>query len=188
MLPATLSHDLSFTEDKPIPGPSATDLPVRPGHGQWPRMLVLSEDVRERLTMWLEDEIQKCLSERDSLVADWERWQEDYWATPREAVKNFPFERAANIVIPLTAIAVEAVYARLLNTIFSVKPFWSIRPRSLPWADAAPFVEKWLQTEVENVNSLDMYGVASHSLMEFTKLGTGVLKTGYEREVRKSLI
>lgn len=188
MLPATLSHDLSFTEDKPIPGPSATDLPVRPGHGQWPRMLVLSEDVRERLTMWLEDEIQKCLSERDALVADWERWQEDYWATPREAVKNFPFERAANIVIPLTAIAVEAVYARLLNTIFSVKPFWSIRPRSLPWADAAPFVEKWLQTEVENVNSLDMYGVASHALMEFTKLGTGVLKTGYEREVRKSLI
>lgn len=182
-----MSHDLSFTEDLPIPGPERSELPPRPGAGMWPRMLNLDEETRDRLTMWLDDEIGKCLSEKGPLIADWERWQEDYWATPAPGPKNFPFERAAKIIIPLTAIAVEAVYSRLLNTIFSVKPFWSIRPRALPWADAAPWVEKWLQTEVENEKSLNMYGFASHSLMEFTKLGTGIAKTGYEKEVRKSL-
>jgi hypothetical protein len=186
MIAGALSHDLSFTEDKPIPGPKAVDLPMQPGTGQWPRMLNLDEETRERLSRYLDDEIQHCLSEREMLVADWERWQADYWATPK-GVKNFPFERAANIIIPLTAIAVEAIYSRLLNTIFSVKPFWSIRPKALPWVDVAPQVEKWLQTEVENESSLNIYAFASNALMEFVKLGTAVSKSGYEREVKKSL-
>jgi hypothetical protein len=184
----------SFTDpaaagEVPVPGfPEVTEVEeVSPRRGMWPRMLVLDEETENRLVMWLDDEIRKCLSERDGLIEDWERWQRDYWAVPETKIKNFPFERAANIVVPLTAIAVEAVFARLINTVFSVKPLWSIRPRSLSWADDAPVVEKWLQSEVENENSLDMYRFASHALMEYVKLGTSVGKTGYERELRKSI-
>lgn len=148
-------------------------------------MLVLSEDVENRLIQFLAFEVDQCYQERDGLVEDWIQWQKDYWAKPAKKVQNFPFTRAANIVIPMTAIAVETIYARLLNTLFSVKPFWSIRPRTEGWIKAAPGVEKWLQSEAEDINSLDIYGFSRESLLELIKFGTGVGKSGYERDLRK---
>ena len=151
----------------------------------WPRMLVLDENTEGRLKEFLAHEISLCWQERDTLVDDWIQWQKDYWAKPAQKVKNFPFQRAANIVIPMTAIAVEAIYARILNTIFSTKPFWSVRPRSADWVRLAPEIEKRLQIVAEDPNILDVFGFARESLLEFVKLGTGVAKSGFERTFRK---
>lgn len=154
--------------------------------GQWPRMIKLDEETESRLIQYLQHEIHLSYTERQTVVDDWIDWQKDYWAKPEQKEKNFPFRRAANIVIPVSAIAVEAVYARLLNTLFSVEPFWSIRPRSKDWIEAAPQVEKWLQNEVES--ALDVYGFCRESLLELVKLGTTVGKSGYRRDVRKAVI
>lgn len=151
-------------------------------------MLTLDEETGNRLTEFLDNEISLCWQERDILVEDWIQWQKDYWAKPAQKVLNFPFRRAANVVIPMTAIAVEAILARLITTIFSVKPFYSIRPRLPEWVRSAPEVEAWLQTEIEDPNSLDMEGFARESLLELVKLGTGVGKSGYERDLRKTNI
>lgn len=179
-------HDPAFRGEVDIPGRGRAPDPEDP-RGQWPRMLNLDEDTEDRLLRFLDHEIEQARIEKDSLVEDWKNWQADYFATPNSEQKNFPFERAANIVIPMTAIAVEAVHARLMNTIFAVEPFWSIRPTAPEWVDAAPAVEDWLQTEVENPSALDVYDFAQDSLMELTKLGTAVGKSGYERDIRKTV-
>lgn len=156
------AQDPAWRGDVKVPGPleNLDDL-----QGQWPRMLELSDEVKTRLTLFLDHEISLAYQERDLLVLDWIQWQKDYWAKPAQKVKNFPFRRAANIVIPMTAIAVEAIYARLLTTLFSAKPFFSIRPRTAPWVDVAPNVEAWLQTEVEDPNSLDVDSFVRESLL-----------------------
>lgn len=158
-----------------------------PGEATWPRMIVLDEDTEDRLINWLHEEIHRAWTEREPLLDDWVKWQAQYWATPSEAVKNWPFPRAANIVIPLTAIAVEAIYARLFNTLFTPRFFYSIRPKATPWIDPAPHVEQWLQTEVENPDALNMERFCQNALMELAKLGTCVGKSGYERTIRKSI-
>ena len=174
--------DPAMMGEVPVPGPPKI---VEDSESQWPRMLVLDEDTESRLVRYLEHEISLIWQERDLLVQDWIQWQKDYWAKPAQKVKNFPFRRAANIVIPMTAIAVEAILARLLTTIFSIKPFYSIRPRLKEWIEASPDIESWFQSEVEDSNSLDMDGFARESLLELIKLGTGVGKSGYERDIRK---
>ena len=190
--------DPAYVGEVPVPG--VDDLPPElqaepEAEGQWPRMLVLSDgtvdegnNVLARLKMWIRNELERCWPEREGLINDWEGWEGDYWGNPEEEEKNFPFRKAANIVVPLTAIACEAVYARIINTIFSVEPFWSIRPQSRVWVEAAPRVQDWLQNEVENENSLDVYRFASDSIMELVKLGTGVGKSGYARDIRKSKV
>lgn len=182
----TIGRDPALLGDVKVPGPPSQL--EETGEARWPRMLELDEDTEARLTEYLDHEISLCWQERSQLEQDWIQWQKDYWAKPAQTVKNFPFRRAANIVIPMTAIAVEAVMARLLTTMFSIKPFYSIRPRRPEWVRAAPQIENWLQTEVEDQNALDMEGFARESLLELVKLGTGVGKSGYERELRKTNI
>ena len=176
-----LVSDPAYQGEVAIPGEVASTSAV------WPRELNLDEEVENRLSMWLHEEIHHARIEREPLIKDWKKWQEQYWAKPKSEVKNWPFPKAANIVIPLTATAVEAVHARLLNTLFAAEPFYSIRPRSGEWIEAAPKVEEWLQTEVENPNALDMFRFSTESLMELCKLGTCVGKSGYDRIIMKSL-
>lgn len=174
--------DPAHLGEVPIPGPPEI---IDSAGSQWPRMLKLEDDVEKRLVRYLDNEIFLMWQERNILVQDWIQWQKDYWAKPVQKVKNFPFRKAANIVIPMTAIAVEAIFARLLTTLFSIKPFYSVRPRLKEWIEAAPDIESWLQSEVEDYNSLDMDNFARESLLELIKLGTGVGKSGYERDIRK---
>ncbi|KKL53924.1 hypothetical protein LCGC14_2270550, partial [marine sediment metagenome] len=172
--------------DIEIPGPPEDIEPLDP-KGNWPKMLKISTERESVLNLWLSSEVTLIWEDKEDIVNDWKLWQKQYWAQPESTVKNFPFQRAANIVIPLTAIAVEAVHARIMNTIFSVKPFWSIRPRTSRWVESAKPVEEFLQAEVENENSLDAYAFCSDSLMELVKLGTGIGKSGYEKTIKKSV-
>jgi hypothetical protein len=176
-----LLRDPAYEGTVAIPGEAASTGAV------WPRQLNLSEEVEHRLSLWLHEEIHNARAEKQPLIDDWKKWQEQYWAKPKSEVKNWPFPKAANIVIPLTATAVEAVHARLLNTLFTAEPFFSIRPRSAEWIEPAPKVEAWFQTEIENPNSINMFRFSSESLMELCKLGTCVGKSGYDRVVMKSL-
>ena len=180
-----LIRDPAWEGDAPIPGTPEVLDQQGVGVGRWPRMLYLDEETKSRLSEYLDSEVSLCWQERNLLTQDWIQWQKDYWAKPVEKVKNFPFRRAANVVIPMTAISVEAILARMITTIFSVKPFYSLRARTRDWIDSAPQVESWFQTEVEDPASLDVEGFARESLLEIIKLGTGVGKSGYERDVRK---
>lgn len=176
-----LLSDPAYRGDVPIPGE------VPSVGASWPRQLNLDEETEQRLRLWLHEEIHNARVEKQPLIEDWKKWQKQYWAEPDKPVRNWPFPKAANIVIPLTATAVEAVHARLLNTLWAAEPFYSIRPKSTVWIEIAPKVESWLQTEIENPNSLNMYQFTSESLMELCKLGTCVGKSGYDRTVLKSL-
>ncbi len=177
--------DPAWVGDAPIPG--VEDSGITGGRGEWPRMLKLDEETEDRMKLWLTEEIDRARIERQPLIDDWIKWQTDYWAEPETEVKNFPFQKAANIVVPITAIAVEAVHARILNTVFGVEPVFSIRARSNSWIRAAPRIERWLQTKVENPDDLDFFNFAQESLMELIKLGTGIGKSGYERDIRKAV-
>jgi hypothetical protein len=186
--PARFGDQVDPNPDPPkVPGPRLVDRSSTGQNGSWPRMLVLGDEIKGRLVTWVQEEIRRARLEKEPLIDDWRKWQNDYWARPEKAVKNFPFQRSANIVVPLTAIAVEAIYARLINTLFGVKPLWSIRPKSLAWVDAAQPVQNWLQTEVEDPTALNAYDFSCQSLLELCKLGTCIGKSGYEKLVKKSI-
>lgn len=180
-----LSTDAAYRGDVKLQGPNQEVEVNSPG--SYPRLISFSEDVESMLSTYIDNEIQWFYLERQNLLQDWKDWQTLYWAKPDQKERNFPFKRAANIVIPLAAIAVEAIHARTMNTLFSVKPFWSIRPRSKEWIESAKPTERWLQSEVESSESLDVFEFCDEALLELYKLGTAVAKSGYDRLVKKSL-
>jgi hypothetical protein len=114
------TYDPAWQGDAEIDGPRSTDTveDSEAGPGRYPRMVVLEEETRDRLQQWIDDEIEQFNNERQPLLGQWEDWQTLYWAEPEEETKNFPFQKAANIVVPLAAIAIEAIHARMMNTLF----------------------------------------------------------------------
>lgn len=155
--------------------------------GQWPRMLRLDRETEDRLKLYIDEELSNFFAERTTSLENWKRWQTVYWAEPEKKEKNFPFKRAANVVIPLAAVASEAIHARMMNTLFSVEPFWSIRPRNKAWVDSAKPFERYLQAEAESSQTLKVQEFCHDSILELVKLGTAIGKSGYRREFRKSM-
>jgi hypothetical protein len=61
---------------------------------------------------------------------------------------TFPFTGAATIVIPLSAIAVEAVHARTMTMMFGIPQFVSAHAVSNDWDNASRPVERFMDREL----------------------------------------
>jgi hypothetical protein len=150
----------------------------------FPPNIKLSASAKERLISYLNTEIQNHRAERTNWVEDLKNWQIDYWAEPVEKAKTFPFKNACNIVIPLTAIAVEAVHAREMTTLFALNQFVTLK---LPpqYDSLTSDTEKTIDNIL--LKQCDFYKFCDTALLENKKLGTTVGKTGYEKIVKRAI-
>src|SRR5678809_856997 len=86
----------------------------------YPRQLNLDQDTEQRLISYIDTELLNHYAERGERLEDLMRWQRDYWAKPTNEKGTFPFHGASTLVIPLNAIAIEAVHARHMTTRFAL--------------------------------------------------------------------
>lgn len=110
------------------------------------------------------------------------QYQRDYWAEPTKTRATHPFVGASTIVIPLTAIAVEAVHARTMTTLFALNQLVSTTAISAEWSDAARPVERFLNKEL--LGEMQARKKLDSAILELEKFGTGIAKVGYERIVK----
>lgn len=150
-----------------------------------PRFLKLSPDIETAMINYISTELDNHKAERDGWIDDLIRIQSDYWATPSEEVKTFPFVGAAKLIIPLTAIAFEAVHARTMTTMFGLKQQVSVKAKSDKWADLAGPYERFLDTSLRASRFRDSI---EPSIIELEKLGTGVGRVEYEHCIKYGIM
>ncbi len=151
----------------------------------YPRELNLDEDTERRLVSYLESELLNHYAERQPWMDRLLSYQKDYWAEPTTKRATFPFSGAATIVIPLTAIAVEAVHARTMTTLFALNQMVSAQARSPSWQDYARPVERFLDHEL--LKEMKVRRRLDSAVLEIEKFGTGIGKVGYEKIVRTAV-
>ena len=150
----------------------------------YPRELHLRGDIEEKLVSYLRDELVRHYFERQVMIDELKAWQHDYWAKPSQEKKTFPFSGAANIIIPLTSIAVETIHARTMTTLWAVKPFLSVKARGM-LTDYEKPIENWLDYELQH--NVKIYKPTNDTILEIEKFGTGVAKSGYENITKKAI-
>lgn len=150
----------------------------------YPREIYFDPDTEERLISYLNDELYMHYGERGQWLDDLIAHQKDYWAKPTTEKATFPFSGAATIIIPLTAIAVEAVHARVMTTLFALPQVVSATAVDPKWDDAVRPVERAIDKELKLMNFRD---ILDSSLLECEKFGNGIGKVGYERMVRTAV-
>ena len=142
----------------------------------------------ERDRSWLKEYLSSELDESLYLHEQKLEWIDEsnrlYLGDPLTARKSFPWDGAANLVIPLVGITVDSIVARIMNTIFAVDPFWSA---SALIKDLEPVVNP-LQDFMEwsRVNELDMYHQTRSWIVEVVKHGWGYMKVYWESFTQRS--
>ena len=145
----------------------------------------LSEARLGELRRYIGSEIEAVRLGRDVMEREWEQAHEDYEADAPASPRNFPFEGACKIVVPTIATTCDAIFARIMNTVFALRPLWTIQPLSSRWAGHAKPTENFLEWAQQYV--LRMYDVAWPWWFETVKMGTGFIKMPYVNDVRRQL-
>jgi len=151
----------------------------------YPRELKLDADTEERLRSYLEQELRLHYHERQEFMDELHKWQKDYWAKPRIQQATFPFRGAATIIVPLSAIAVEAIHARVITTMFALDQFVVAKPVASDWGDVAHPVEKFLSDEL--IQRMKFRDTADSMFLEAEKFGNCIGKVGYVKDIRKAV-
>ncbi len=123
-------------------------------------------------------ELHDGISARDPLVKQWISWLEQYAAPVNQGEKNFPYVGSANYVLPLTATDVDQLVAKFVQTIHAPEDLWTISPMNERWKNTAKPLQDTLTWLDRNV--LKMFDVNYRVILEMTKLGTGIYKTGWD--------
>lgn len=150
------------------------------------RQLDVDPEVLSALTSYVADELVNHHAERGKLEDRWIRENEDFWAEPvnSEASVELPVIGFANIIIPLTAIAVEAVHARDMGQLFGLKELVTVDVQEQDQSAKAG-LEKFFNNEL--LNNLEFRKKVEAPLLQMTKNGTAVMMSGY-REVKTHVV
>ena len=131
----------------------------------------------------IDHELKEAQTARLSLDKQHRDWLSQYRVSAKPATKRFPYEGAANWTLPLTAIDVDVLYARFMQTIHAPENIWTVQPLNERWLSAGKPLQDFLT--VLDHRLLRMFNVNKRAFLECTKLGTAIYKTGWRYEQRK---
>src|SRR5262252_6593586 len=138
----------------------------------------LTEVEKTRLTDYLDLEFTEARIDHQSLEDKVDEWNRAYLGEPITRRKDFPWQDACNVVIPLIGIHTDSIVARIVNTIFSVDPLWTARPLIKSLDDVAKPLEDFL--EWSRRQEFDAYNMIRSWALEVVKYGWGYIKVPWE--------
>lgn len=112
----------------------------------------------------------------------WIRYLELYNAPTKQPERNIPYQGAANFMLPTMASDADPMYAKFLQSLHATDNLWTTSALNERWVEANKPIQDfltWLDGAI-----LKMFNVNKRVVMEMTKLGTGIYKTGWSFEQR----
>lgn len=149
-----------------------------------PIIVKLGPDGEKQLKKYLQDNL---FALRDGLRVLHEdripRWRRIYDAEPAEKVRDFPFFRASNLVVPLAAIHTDTLHARIMSAIFKTRPLWPFRALGSHKGEAEVYraaLEEAFDFLGLDPDNYDLYRVYNEAVLDMIKLGTMAMKFPWE--------
>lgn len=146
-------------------------------------------DQIQKLQDWLSLEMHDAIGIRKVLESHWRDLLRMYESVPKNPVRNFPVENAPNYEVCLGAIAVDALYAQVVDLIFTITPLVTVRPvphkkndeKANSLAKALQRFVNWMAKE-----ELKLEECKDSAILDGIKLGTMVLYTPWIEETKKT--
>ena len=102
---------------------------------------------------------------------------------PAEKTRDFPFQNASNLVVPVAGIHCDTLKARVMSALWKTRPVWLteiIGDSSSQGDDIRTAWQTWLQVNALEPTELDLYRVEGDFVGEVIRYGASVIKIPYE--------
>jgi len=148
-----------------------------------PPLIDISTEKMDDIKRHLDDWLHTLDSDQQDKQTQWREQEEGYRALPK--LKKFPFKGAAGEVIPVIAMAVDPIHARLDTGIFKQDPVYTLKGLKKSVLPFIPALTAWI--DFYQKHYLRLRQVSSPRILECTKLGTMVFKTVFHKEQVRTL-
>jgi hypothetical protein len=134
------------------------------------------------------EEVKGYLHERIQALTDGSRqlfqtklpeWRRLYESRPLERNRQFPFENASNLVVPIIGIHCDTLHARIMASLWKTKPLFYTKLYGMYDKDMDPVRQAWedyLVYEATEPEELNLYETESEWVSEIVRYGTSTLK------------
>lgn len=143
----------------------------------------LSSTSRKRLEEYCYQELSDAFPAHTELEDLLEQNDRDYYAQSPTRRKTFPWPGAANLVIPLIGVVTDSIVARIVNTVFSVDPFWTINPLHKDMVDMAKPTQDFI--EWSRKVEMDIYPEVKSACLEVVRDGHSWIKTYWDLNISR---
>ena len=119
------------------------------------------------------------------------KWRKGYEATPREAIREFPYYNAYNLVVPIIAIFSDTLLARVMAAIFKTRPLYTSKifgEHPDLTDDTRSVLEDFMEYVGLEPDELGLYEVYHDWLGDTIKYGTSVVKAPHEVRYRYDIV
>ena len=171
-------------ESVPLEPVEAIETPPKP-LGYPDAILSIPEEKLTAFKLWLDHWLLELTTDQSKLQSDWSDIEKAYDGGADPSISSPPFKGACMDVIPVMAMAVDPIHARLDIGIFKQEPVFSVKPYRRDMKNLAPSLSAFIDAYQRNY--LKLHKISSPRLLELTKLGTCIFKTVYDREQTKSV-
>jgi hypothetical protein len=106
-------------------------------------------------------------------------WRRLYEARPLERNRQFPFENASNLVVPIIGIHCDTLHARIMASLWKTRPLFYSKLYGQYDKDMDPVRQAWedyLVYEATEPEELNLYETESEWVAEIIRYGTSTLK------------
>jgi len=148
-----------------------------PGKSYPKPILDLPEKDLERFKSWIDQKLEQLIAEQQPLLTEWANQEKAYRARSNGPL-SFPFVGACGDVVPLIAMAVDPIFARLDVGIFKADRIVKLKALRKKMVDYVDPLETWFDFYFRHYAKLR--DVFQPRLLDYTKHGTMVFKTVYD--------
>lgn len=177
--PTATSFELSIEELVASAEDKAEATTPRPDTDVYPKaVMAITSEQRQRLVVWLDEWIDEMVSALQAKTDQWAEEEKAYRAKS-EGIQQEPFVGASGDHVPLIAMAVDPIVARLDTGVFKNSPvfrFKALRKSTQEYVDA---LERFV--DFYQKHQLDLRTVFVPRLIECAKHGTMVFKVMYDK-------
>ena len=138
--------------------------------------LKLRDKLSQHIGAILDQELQNHSRVKENLA----KWQRQYQG--KKTKKNFPYEGAANVAVPVTRSNVDTIHVRVQDALFNKRKFFICRARTSEFVDIAHQLEEFLDYYVRNI--LRLKDKVRDPLLQAIKMGSGWAKLSWEQKTR----
>jgi hypothetical protein len=146
--------------------------------------IIKDKEIRKTILSDVQTDVQTSLYERSGIEPKWNKWRRQAEARPERATKDFPWEKASNVCVPMAGTKINGIFARLKGTFAAKKPMWSIEANTEALYQHAECMESLLNTLAESRFHLNMRKVNNTIFKDVVTLGTQFVEVAWLHETQ----